>query len=273
MFKLDMMKAFDRVSWDFLERLLGDLQTDFLLPSWTTWEPAVFRSGSSAGFFQSTRGLKQGDPLSPILFILVVDSLSRGLNDLVQSGLMESYSLPRHAPSLSHLCFADDLVVFTRGSRRSVKSLFLFLQVYELASGQRVNWSKSSFLISRHATHRKVRWIEDYTGVPRTQWPFRYLGNVLYKGRKRRSHFQHLLDKFNARLAGWQGHLLSPGGRLILIKHVLSTIPIHVLSVFDPPKAVLSQLESICSRFLWRSHDQHTKRVWRSWDRMAYPTL
>lgn len=99
----------------------------------------------------------QGDPLSPILFILVVESLTRGLKAITLSGDLSSYALPTPAPGLSHLCFADDLVIFTTAFRPSVRTLFRFLHDYELASGQRVNWSKSSFLISKHSSRRQVR--------------------------------------------------------------------------------------------------------------------
>lgn len=100
---------------------------------------SILINGSPWGFFKSTRGLKQGDPLSPILFILVVEALSRGLQHLQAEGLLETYALPRGAVPVSHLCFADDLVIFTKATRRSLQVLFEFLAKYEIASGQKIN--------------------------------------------------------------------------------------------------------------------------------------
>lgn len=122
MFKLDMMKAFDRVSWDFLQRcllkfgfhpLFVQLIMNNLSASWFS----ILINGSQSGFFKSSRGVKQGDPLSPYLFLLVVEALSRGLKALQQGGSTASFSLPRGARRVSHLCFADDLVIFTRANR------------------------------------------------------------------------------------------------------------------------------------------------------------
>lgn len=125
-FKLDMMKAFDRVSWGFFHLLLSKfgfhpnfirLIMNNLKASWFS----VLINGQSSGFFKASRGLKQGDPLSPLLFLLVVDAFSRGLKHLIQTGQLVPYSLPRHTDPISHLCFADDLIIFLRGSRTNIR--------------------------------------------------------------------------------------------------------------------------------------------------------
>ena len=67
-------------------------------------------------------------------------------------------------------------------------------------------------------------------------------------------------------MAGWKAKLLSPGGKLILIKHVLSSIPIHVLSVFDVPQRVINRIQSIMVNFLWGGAGDVKKRHWLSWD-------
>lgn len=102
-FKLDMAKAFDRVCWEFLHKVLHkfgfhhrfiNLIMNNLQSSWFS----VLINGSVSGFFQSSRGLKQGDPLSPYLFLFCVDALSRGLKELFSSGQVDAFSLPRGAP-------------------------------------------------------------------------------------------------------------------------------------------------------------------------------
>lgn len=74
-----------------------------------------------------------------------------------------------------------------------------------------------------------------------------------------------------ARLAGWKGRLLSPGGRFILLKHVLASIPVCYFAAMEPPKSVIAQLETMFSRFLWGSEDASPRRTWRSYQRVAYP--
>lgn len=187
------------------------------------------------------------------------------------SGCVEPYALPRGAPLITHLAFADDLIILSKANRRSVSKLFDFLNVYELASGQQINKSKSSFLISRHSSVAHNRMVSGLSGIHMGKLPFKYLGCYLYKGRRKLSYFQHLVDAVNNRLVGWKNKFLSPGGRLILIKHVLSTIPIHVMAALDLPKGILDQLERIFSNFLWGKSDDSQRRVWRSWHRITFP--
>jgi hypothetical protein len=275
--KLDMMKAFDRVSWAFLQAVLAKFGfsphfVTLIANNLTASCFAVLINGSPGDFFNSTRGLKQGDPLSPILFVLVVDALSRGLTHLHSVGRLDGFALPRGAMPVTHLCFADDLVIFTKGNRRSLRSLFDFLNRYEAASGQRINKSKSSCYVSRRCPSDRIRVLAHLTGIPFSSLPFKYLGCWLFHGRRKRVYFQHIVDKIIARLKGWEGKYLSQAGRLILIKHVLSAIPQHVFAAIEPPKATLLEIERIFSRFFWGvNEDGKPKRVWRSWSSVAYP--
>lgn len=189
-FKFDMMKAFDFVRWDFLSSLLLkfgfaprfiSLIINNLRSSWFS----VVVNGKSAGVFQATRGLKQGDPLSPYLYILVSEALSRGLRALILQGTIQPFSLPRHACLISHLLFADDLIIFTNGSRTSLSRFYEFLSLYEETSGLCINKSKSAFYVSKRCPHNHLRRIELVSGISQGGFPFRYLGCWLYKGRKR----------------------------------------------------------------------------------------
>lgn len=266
----------DRVSWTFLELLLSKFgfHGNFIRLIMNNLKGAWFSvlvNGAPNGFFQARRGLKQGDPLSPYLFLLVVEALSRGLHRLFSSGRVGSLSLPQGALAISHLAFADDLILFARADRRSIHRLFDFLDLYERASGQQINKDKSSFVISKHSSHGHSRMIGAVSGIKEGRLPFKYLGCIVYKGRKKREYFQHLIDIVHKRLSGWMGKVLSPAGRLILIKHVLTAIPMHIMAVMEPPLAVLDELEGIFSRFLWGSNANGHRRVWRSWKKVAFP--
>ncbi|XP_027167252.1 uncharacterized protein LOC113767379 [Coffea eugenioides] len=276
-FKLDMMKAFDRVSWGFLRRLLQKFGFDYrfillilnnLSQSWFF----VLVNGRSRGFFQASRGIKQGDPLSPILFILASEALSRGLNALVEGGSVAPYAMPRGCTSITHLAFADDIVIFARGDRRSVGNLLRFLTLYQNGAGQRINKQKSFFIASKRCGAGQIRQIQHLTGFRHGSFPFSYLGCNLYAGHRKKEYFHFLIEKFVAKLAGWQKKLLTQGGRLILIKHVLSAIPLHVLAVMDPPKAVIHSLERLMARFFWGQSEFGPKHHWCSWKNLCYPT-
>lgn len=245
---------------NFVQLILNNLHA-----SWFS----VLINGAPSGFFKSSRGLKQGDPLSPYLFILLVEALGRCLKEQAISG--NTFALPRGSIGVTHLMFADDLVVLTRATRKSLTKLFSLLDQYEGASGQKINRQKSSFHISKRCSLHHKHWIRSMTGLHEGQAPFRYLGCYLYKGRRKIDYFQHLLLSIHQRISGWMGRFLSPGGRLILIKHVLSTIPLHVFAVLEPPVAVLTSMERAFSNFLWNHPMSNATRTWSAWPKLAFP--
>nr|XP_027077062.1 uncharacterized protein LOC113700825 [Coffea arabica] len=274
-FKLDMMKAFDRVSWCFLWRLLQKfgfgyrfilLVLNNLSQSWFS----VLVNGRSRGFFQASRGIKQGDPLSPILFILTSEALSRGLKAQATDGRIAHYALPKGGIRITHLSFADDVVIFARGDRRSMVNLVHFLTLYQEGAGQWINKQKSFFIASRRCSTGQIRHIQHLTGFKQGTFPFTYLGCNLFVGHRKKEYFQFLVDKFIAKLAAWQTKFLSPGGRLILIKHVLSAIPSQVLAVMDPPKGLLKCLEGLMVNFFWGQSELGPKHHWCSWRNLCY---
>lgn len=277
-FKMDMVKAFDRVSWPFLRRLLLAFGFDphlvaiimgNLSRSWFS----ILLNGATAGFFQSSCGLKQGDPLSPLLFIMLSEVLSRGLKTLLHANKIATYALPRNAPVLTHLCFADDLIIFTKGLRRSLSALFNFLHSYEQVTGQLISKMKSSFYVSRRCSTAHIRLISQLTGIQKSELPFGYLGATLFHGRRKSVYFQPLVQKISSKLLGWKKKMLSPGGRLILIRHVLQAIPTHLLAAMHPTTAVIHQIDRFCSGFIWGSTVDQPRRIWRRWEALAFPVL
>lgn len=108
---------------------------------------SVLINGRSHGFFQSTKGLKQGDPLSRTLFIIVAEVLARGLNNLHRDADFKGFGLPKWSPEINHLWYADDTILFCSGDRTSVIKMMKVLRDYERTSGQMINKSKSFFYL------------------------------------------------------------------------------------------------------------------------------
>ncbi|XP_071926148.1 uncharacterized protein [Coffea arabica] len=194
-----------------------------------------------------------------------------GLNYLIATGLMASNGVPRGCLSVSHLCFADDILIFTRADRRSVRSLMAFLTLYEKGSGQKVNLAKSFFILSEKSLRGCARCVSAITGMARRCLPIGYLGCTLFKGRPKGAYFEPFITKVSQRLAGWLGKLLTTGGCLILIKHVLLAMPLHMMAVMDPLKSTLKTLEKLMSHFFWSSSDGSHRRHWLSWDKLCGP--
>ncbi|KAL3502473.1 hypothetical protein ACH5RR_036922 [Cinchona calisaya] len=197
------------------------------------------------GYFKSSCGVKQGDPLSPLLFILASEVLSHGLISNMETQKILTFSILQDWPVVSHLVFADDVLIFTREEKRSLEHLMEFLPISQRDSGQRINYFKSSSLLSPRCP--SVSLLLRITGMRRGSLPFVYLGSPIILGRKKIQHFAGLVEKFQAKLSGWRHNRLSLGNRLIPIKHVLTSIPTHILTVLEPPKELLNQPKQLMS--------------------------
>jgi hypothetical protein len=136
--KIDLSKAYDRVSWLYLRLLLTHLGFSVSFIRWimcciTTVSFSVLINGSASPFFRSERGLRQGCPLSPLLFLLVVEGLSRALSEAKRTG---SFSGIKISPSLqvTHLLFVDDILIFNSGSRTEAETLKNILSLFSKAT-------------------------------------------------------------------------------------------------------------------------------------------
>ncbi|KAL2248287.1 UNVERIFIED_CONTAM: hypothetical protein Sindi_2681000 [Sesamum indicum] len=180
--KLDMSKAYDRVNWKFLYLVLEKMgfPPRFIVLIKHAIEHCWFTilvNGEPYGFFKSSQGLRQGDPISPTLFILVVEALSRGLNHLFYLNPDMFYQTGCKS-RVSHLAYADDIIIFTR--LHSLTKLMQFLELYEDQSGQKINHSKSFFIPGKKANHIAHR-IKSITGFNLKCLPITYLGAPLHK--------------------------------------------------------------------------------------------
>ena len=133
------MKAFDSVSWRFLSKLLCkfgfslwfmSLVMNNIRGAWFS----VLINGKQFGFFQSAQGIKQGDPLSPFLFLLVAEALSHKLKGLLSSAKLLPFSLPQGCFPITHLSYAGNVLIFMRGQWTDIKTMLEFLNLYQAAA-------------------------------------------------------------------------------------------------------------------------------------------
>ncbi|XP_070021835.1 uncharacterized protein [Nicotiana sylvestris] len=199
--KLDMTKAYDRLSWLFLtkvlrkmgftERLIGIV---FGLVS-NNWY-SILINGQAHGFFKSSRGVKQGDPVSPTLFILAAEALSRGLNALHTNLYFCGFGMPKWSPKINHLAYADDMIIFSSSDETSLMLIMQVLKAYEAASGQLVNKTKSVVYL-HHLTDMEVfSKVERIRGIHRNDFPIIYLGCPIFYARRKLEYYQPLFTKF-----------------------------------------------------------------------------
>nr|XP_016457134.1 PREDICTED: uncharacterized protein LOC107781021 [Nicotiana tabacum] len=223
------------------------------------------------GFFKSTRGVKQGDPISPTLFILAAEALSRGLNALHRNLHFNGFGLPKWSPKINHLSYADDIIIFSSSDATSLSLIMKVLAEYEAASGQLINKSKSAIYLHHSAGEEIVDKVQRITGFNKQEFPFTYLGCPIFYARRRMEYYQDLMTKVLDKLQDWKGKMLSIGGRAVLISHVLQTMPIHLLASVNPPHYVINKLHKIFAQFFWSNTVGVSNRHWASWNNLCLP--
>lgn len=163
-------------------------------------------------FFSSTRGLKQGNPLSPGLFVITTETLSRVLNHLHTKERYNGFSMNNRGPRINHLAYADDLFIFTSCDKYSIKKVMKTLHQYEEASGQEISKEKSFFLTSNYVFDQRKDMIKRVTNYSYQSFPFKYLGCPIFPGRKHICYYAEIAEKVMFKINGRQGNLLSLGG-------------------------------------------------------------
>ncbi|GJU09544.1 RNA-directed DNA polymerase, eukaryota [Tanacetum coccineum] len=245
-FKVDFEKAFDSVRWDFVDDVLNKFGFG---ERWRTWIQSCLRSsrgsilvnGSPTEEFQFFRGLKQGDPLSPFLFILIMESLHISFQRVVDAGLFTGIKI-NSMVNLSHLFYADDAIFLGQWSELNIDSLVRVLDCFFRASGLRINMCKSK-IMGVNVEDGMVKNAASKLGCLVLKTPFTYLGTKVGGNMSRKQAWKEVVDKVLSRLSRWKMKLLSIGGRLTLLKSVLGSMPIFHMSIFKVPSSILKSLE------------------------------
>ena len=253
MLKLDIRKAFDSVSWDFILSALRALRIPERFVNWieeciTTPSFSVCLNGNSSGFFSSTKGLRQGDPISPYLFVLAMEVFSKLLQSKFDQGYIH-YHPKTSGIALSHLMFADDVMIFFDGSEASLHGINEALDDFASWSGLHMSKEKTQ-LFHAGLSHLDCEAIQRH-GFPVGSLPIRYLGLPLMHRRLRVSEYEPLIQKVACRFKSWAVKMLSYAERAQLIASVISGIINFWISTFMLPRGCIKKLESLCSRFLW----------------------
>lgn len=187
--------------------------------------------------------------MSPALFNIAAEVLSRTLNQLNNKANYIGFSMNRNVPQINHLCYADDLILSTSGDEKTVNMVMKVLKEYQDASRQKVNKNKINFYTHGSSNRRSIRRCKRLTGYKHGEFPFTYLGCPIFTGRKKVVYFTDLATKILNKAGGWQGKMLSLGGRAVIIKHILQSQSLHLLAALIPPKTVIKQIKMYFSNF------------------------
>ncbi|XP_074316088.1 uncharacterized protein LOC141652482 [Silene latifolia] len=272
--KVDIRKAFDSVNWEFMKACLVLYGFPGVFVRWvmkciTSPHFSLAVNGGVEGFFKGQRGLRQGDPLSPYLFVLAMKVLSRLLRKLpTHPGF--SYHPKCVQLHLTHLVFADDLLVFTRGDLPSVKAVATCLNEFAALSGLAANPMKTNVYFGGVGEPVK-KMIMDATGFREGEFPFRYLGLPLTTSRFTAAMFNPMLDKIKAKIMHWANHSLSYAGKATLINSVIFGIQNFWGASILLPKGIVKKLQKICKDFFWGIAEGRRTMVFKGWTGFCLP--
>jgi hypothetical protein len=206
-FKVDFEKAYDLVDWGFLEYMMGRVG---MRAKWVAWMKAcvfggsmsVLVNGSPTEEISIQRGLKQGDPLAPFLFLLVAEGFSGLMRNAVELNLFEGFKIGGNGLVVSHLQYADDTLCIDKATVENLWTMKALLRGFEMASGLKINFSKSS-LIGVNIPEDFMAMACSFLSCSEGSLPFKYLGLPVGANPKRMSTWEPMLDTLCGRLNSW----------------------------------------------------------------------
>ena len=236
LFKIDFEKAYDKVNWSFIQQALRMKGFD---PKWCDWV-GRFVQGGSVGikvndnighYFQTLKGLRQGDPLSPILFNIVADLLAVLIARAKADGQVGSLIPHLVEGGISILQYVDDTILFLENDLQKAVNMKLILSIFEQLSGLKINFYKSELFCFGKAKEVQEEY-QTIFGCEVGTLPFRYLGIPIHYRKLLNKEWKMIEDRFEKKLGCWAGKMLSYGDRLVLINSVLTSLPMFLLSFF-----------------------------------------
>ena len=211
------------------------------------------------------RGLRQGDPLSPYLFILAMDVFSQLLKKAEADNLISGITISRGAPPISHLLFADDVIIFAKAEMGEVCELMKILNLFTGATGQKVNVLKSGLIFGKKVLPYMKNQISQVMNMQAWNDPGRYLGLPAQWGRSKIAALTWIKESIMAKMEGWKEKLLNPAGKEVLIKAVIQAIPTYAMSILKFPKKFCDSICARIAKFWWANSGKERGVHWRNW--------
>jgi hypothetical protein len=255
LFKIDFEKAFDKVKWPFLLKVLEmkgfpSVFNDWIMKTVTTGKVGIKVNDEIGSYFNTYQGPRQGDPLSPLLFDAIVDVLSILVERVQNEGLLTSLCTDFAEKGIAILQYADDTILLLQNNLYQARNLKILLCLFEQMTGLKINFHKSEIYFLGRAVERKNEFEEIITfcsGV----LPMKYLGVPIDEKRIRNIDWKPAENKMESKLQCWQGKGLAMGGKISLINSSLSSIPLYMLSFYILPKGPKERMDMHRSRLLW----------------------
>ena len=227
-------------------------------------------NGSPTEEFKPSRGLRQGDPMAPFLFLVVVEGLAGLVRQALRTDVLRGIKVGRNNVECFLLQFANDTLFMCEDSFDSIFAIKAILRCFEIVSGLKDNFHKSK-LTGIKVDNFAMRTYAKTLNYNTMKLPFQYLGIEVGGNPRKKQLWDPVVKKVEAKLSSWRGRFLSMAGRICLLKSAFTAIPLFYLSIFKAPVAVCNKISSIQRKFLW-AWGKHNKSIpWVSWDNVCKP--
>ncbi|KAM6593604.1 hypothetical protein CsatA_001307 [Cannabis sativa] len=232
----------------------------------------VVHNGHVIDSVSPSKGIRQGDPLSTYLFIISVEGLSALIQKFEANRLIQGCRVPQQAPSITHMFFADDSYLICQATRGAADSISNLLHIFQNASGEKVNYTKSLIFFSPNTDTTSRNMVCATLHMSEALECSLYLGLPNIIGRNKNVVLGFIKNKVIARINSWDGKFLSRAGKEILLKTVIQSLPTYAMSVFLLPISTCNEIEKLMASFWWKTNSSKGRGIiWMSWDRLATP--
>jgi hypothetical protein len=275
-YKLDLSKAYDRVDWNNLEGAMRRLGFQCKWIRWvmecvTTVQYSVRFNNVPLAQFKPSRSLRQGDPLSPYLFLFKADGLSKLLQHEVSRGSLSELRVCRSAPGISHLLFADNTLLFMKVKKDQAEIINKVLRQYEASTGQLINPSKCAIMFGTGCQVADKECVKEVLHVANVTEEEKYLGLPTPQGRISKEHFKTTRGQLAKRFTSWAERYMSMGAKEVLIKSVAQAIPAYVMGVFKLLASLCEEMNQMIRYFRRGEEGEQRKVHWTAWERILMP--
>ena len=253
--KIDLEKAYDKLEWSFIIDMLirANLPAnliDIIMSCVSTVSTSILVNGEALDPIYPSRGIRQGDPLFPYLFILCMDYLGQLILEKCEAKMWQPVKASQSGLAFSHLFFADDLVLFGKADGLNCSTIRDVLDDFCNMLGQSVSITNSRAFFSPNVDRDTRESLCDILGFASTPSLGKYLGFPIKHSGTSFHDFNYILEKVKQKLAGWKANMLSLVGRAVLIQASLASIPSYVKQGTYIPGRILDGIDRVNRNFL-----------------------
>lgn len=253
--KIDLEKAYDRLEWSFIKMVHEHFNfprniINLIMSCVTITSASILFNGGKLSSFQPSRGIKQGDPLSPFLFLLCIEFLVAQITTMCEERRWDKIKTSKNGPGFSHIFFADNPILFAKANSKNCDAIMEVLNNFCDIAGQKVNRGNSRIFFSSNVSRRRKRQLCRKMGIEATKNLGRYLGFPLLNQGRNGNAFNFVMERIQSKLAGWKTKLFSPAGRMVLVQTTAASIADYYISCHALPIKVCNAIDKAMRDFL-----------------------